>query len=182
MRFDKITEDERLWAVRYDGMDDNILYHSLHNWVDYSWLHDFFVSHASDLNNYFRITDLDQAIFDTISDAIQLHSVILDLSPERDLNALFRPLENYRSTEMVLGKEKAKGFRQSNHASWLRLYAIKLDDSAFLITGGAIKLTRTMKEREHTIRELNRLEEVRNYLIEHGVADYTGAKELFNNE
>ena len=70
MRFDRITEDERLWAVRYDGMDDNILYHSLHNWVDYSWLHDFFVSHASDLNNYFRITDLDQAIFDTIADGV----------------------------------------------------------------------------------------------------------------
>ena len=62
MRFDKITEDERLWAVRYDGMDDNILYHSLHNWVDYNWLREFFVSHAGDLSSYFHITDLDQDI------------------------------------------------------------------------------------------------------------------------
>lgn len=25
MTFDKITEDGRLWAVRYDGAEDNIL-------------------------------------------------------------------------------------------------------------------------------------------------------------
>lgn len=35
-----------------------------------------------------------------------------------------------------------------------------------MITGGAIKLTRTMQEREHTNEELIRLKQVRNYLKE----------------
>lgn len=182
MRFDRITEDDRLWAVHYDGMVDNILYHTFQNWVDYNWLLSFFLENSGDLQAFFHITNLDQAVFDTISDAVRLQGVILDLSPEVDLNTVFRPLENSRSSEMTLGKEKAKGYRQSNHASWLRLYAIKIDDDSFLITGGAIKLTRTMQEREHTVLELRRLELVRNHLIEIGVVDIQGIKDYNNGE
>ena len=52
--------------------------------------------------------------------------------------------------EMLLSREKAKGKRTSAHASWLRLYAIKLDPNIYLITGGAMKLTPTMQERTHS--------------------------------
>ena len=83
-------------------------------------------------------------------------------------------LRNGRMSEMMLSREKAKGARVSGHASWLRLYAIKLDDGIFLITGGAIKLTHLMQERQHTLIELRRMEMVRNYLIENGVIDSDG--------
>lgn len=78
----------------------------------------------------------------------------------------------------VLSREKAKGKRTSAHASWLRLYAIILDPNIYLITGGAIILTPTMQERTHTIRELQNLEKVRNYLIDNGVVDADGIKDL----
>ena len=48
---------------------------------------------------------------------------------------------------MILGKEKGRPNRQS----WLRLYAIKMNVGIYIITGGAIKHTRTMQEREHTL-------------------------------
>ena len=70
--------------------------------------------------------------------------------------------------------EKAKGERRSRHGSWLRIYAIKLEPGCYIITGGAIKLTRTMQEREHTLRELNKMEIVRNYLINEGAIDADG--------
>lgn len=60
------------------------------------------------------------------------------------------------------------------HASWLRIYAIKLEPGCYIITGGAIKLTRTMQEREHTLAELNKMESVRRFLVEGGVADADG--------
>ena len=82
---------------------------------------------------------------------------------------------------MTLGKEKAKPEQTNRHASWLRLYAIKLEPGCYIITGGAIKLTRTMQEREHTLRELNKMEFVRNHLLEQGVIDVAGFVEL-NNE
>ena len=45
---------------------------------------------------------------------------------------------------------------------------------ATLITGGAIKLTRTMQEREHTLNELNKMEQVRNFLISNQAIDADG--------
>lgn len=181
MRFDEITGDGRIWAARYDGMQDNILYYTFNNWLDLDWLRAFFSQHTTDLWKYFRIIDLDQAIFDSFADAVQLQSVILDLSPDADLDALFRPLDNNRISEMLLGKEKAKGFRISGHPSWLRLYALKLEPQVYIITGGAIKLTHTMSERQHTLDELQKLEKVRRFLIENGVVDLEGMVD-FSNE
>ena len=82
--------------------------------------------------------------------------------------------------EDVLSREKAKGSRRSRHASWLRLYALKFEPDTYLITGGAIKLTRTMEEREHTRNELIRMEQVRNFLLEQGVADLDGFKDTLS--
>ena len=60
------------------------------------------------------------------------------------LDRIFRPLHNSRTSEMLLGKEKA------------------------------IKLTRTMQEREHTLAELNKMEKVRNFLLDGGAIDAEG--------
>ena len=46
-----------------------------------------------------------------------------------------------------------------------------------LSTGGAIKLTPMMAEREHTLNELKRMELVRNYLMDNGIVDVDGIKE-----
>ena len=72
---------------------------------------------------------------------------------------------------MLLGKEKARLRNTQRHASWLRIYAIKLDPGIYIITGGAIKLTQTMQEREHTLVELARMEKVRRYLLDNDVVD-----------
>lgn len=95
----------------------------------------------------------------------------MDLSPDANLDHIFRPLENQRITEMLLGKEKARLRKTKGHASWLRIYAIKLEPGIYIITGGAIKLTRTMREREHTLVELAKMEEVRRYLLDNNIVD-----------
>ena len=112
-----------------------------------------------------------------VYDAASLSCLILDIRPNAKLDTLFRPLENQRIREMLLSREKAKGKRQTTHASWLRLYAIKLDKGIYLITGGAIKLTHLMSEREHTLNELKKMEMVRNYLLGNGIIDADGIKE-----
>ena len=72
---------------------------------------------------------------------------------------------------MLLGKEKTRLRNTPRHASWLRIYAIKLEPGIYVVTGGAIKLTRTMQEREQTQVELARMEKVRRYLIENEISD-----------
>lgn len=93
---------------------------------------------------------------------------------------MFRPLENSRTQEMALGKEKARLHNTPRHASWLRIYAIKLDPGIFIVTGGAIKLTATMQEREHTLQELLKMEKVRSYLLEQDVIDSDGFTDFMN--
>lgn len=83
---------------------------------------------------------------------------------------------------MSLGKEKAKGESLRYHSSWLRVYAIKIENGVYLVTGGAIKLTTTMSERSHTLAELAKLELVRNHLIDNGVFDKEGFNDYIKNE
>ncbi|MCM1169007.1 MAG: hypothetical protein NC324_03625 [Bacteroides sp.] len=87
MTFDDITEDGRLWAVRYDGDEDNVLYSLFDQWNDVVWLRNFFKANS------------------------------------------------------------------------------------YIITGGAIKLTATMQEREHTAVELIKIEKVRNFLLDEKIID-----------
>lgn len=177
MRFEDILHNGRLWAVVYDGDTQDILTKTFANWLDPGFLEEFFSRNIKDLEAYFHITNLDQAIYDTIADAASFSCLILDIRPDADLDILFRPLENQRIREMLLSREKAKGKRTSSHNSWLRIYAIKLEKGIYLITGGAIKLTPLMSEREHTLQELKKMEMVRNYLLDSGIIDVDGIKE-----
>ena len=69
MRFERILENGRLWAVMYDGDNVNIMEKVFTQWNDYEWLRAFFTKHAEDLSSYFHITDIDRAVFDTVDDA-----------------------------------------------------------------------------------------------------------------
>lgn len=117
---------------------------------------------------------------DTIDDSQELECVLLDLSPEADLSMLFRPLNNTEASDRMLQKEKARLKHRLKHSSWLRLYAVKLVTGVYIITGGAIKLTATMQEREHTKVELVKLEKVRHYLLDANIIDDEGFVEYLN--
>lgn len=170
MTFDKITEDGSLFAVRYDEDSDNIMEILFDQWSDVVWLRSFFINHFADLKNYFAIEDIHEAIQDTLDDNEILQRTILMLNVD-NLNQVFRPLDNMSTGLRILDKEKARPKSSSRHVSWLRLYAIKLDDRKFLITGGAIKLTHKMEEREHTAVELQKLDKVRRFLMAESVYD-----------
>ena len=152
----------------------------LGQWNDVAWLRSFFKQNIGDLAAYFKITDVNQAIYDTIEDSERLQCLIMDISPDADLDQIFRPLENQRMTEMLLGKEKARLKKKPGHASWLRIYAIKLEHGIYVITGGAIKLTRTMQEREHTLVELAKMERVRRYMLENNIVDMDSFQDYLN--
>lgn len=177
MKFVDILGDSRLWSVVYPDEDVDILTKTFRDWMDLDYLEVFFSENLNDLSSYFNITDIDTAIYDTLDDANHLRCLILDISPDTNLDNLFRHLENSRISEMILRREKAKG-GWKGHDSWLRLYALKVDEKSYLITGGAIKLTRTMEEREHTLRELTRMEQVRNFLLNEGATDIDGLIEV----
>ena len=182
MTFEKILEDNRLWAVRYDEESSNCFDILFSSWYDLNWLKSFFKENIADLSSFFHITDVYEAVMETIDEAKRLECLMLDIAPGANLDLLFKHLENSRFSEMSLGREKAYGDGSHRHPSWLRIYAIKIEPGVYLITGGAIKLTHEMKERSHTLAELAKMEQVRNYLLDQGVYDLDGFNDYIDNE
>ena len=106
MTFDDITNDGRLWAVRYDGEADNVLFSLFDQWNDVQWLRDFFKANSADLESYFKITNINDAIERTIEDSNRLEAIIMDISPEANLDLIFRPLSNSRIAECLLARRR----------------------------------------------------------------------------
>jgi hypothetical protein len=72
-------------------------------------------------------------------------------------------LNNFEYAIASLQKSKAR-----IRKGWLRLYAIRLAENCYLVTGGAIKLTQDMK-RAHLQDELKKLELAKQFLRDNGI-------------
>ena len=108
MTFDRILDDGRLWAVRYDEKEDNCFEELFGQWYDMQWLKSFFSENITDLESFFHITDVYEAVMETIEDASRLECLMLDITPDANLDILFRHLENYRFSEMSLGRKRQR--------------------------------------------------------------------------
>ena len=172
MKFERIIEGkDHLWAVRDMSKPKNELAALFQKWNDAEYLWDFFLENQNDLQEFFHIEKISEAVEDTIDDAEQLERLILEIPYTDNLDELFLPLSSADMTIRELAREKARNWNRPGHASWLRVYAIRLEKNVFVITGGAIKLTRTMQERSHTQAELDKLNQCRQYLASNGVFD-----------
>lgn len=109
MRFEDVLQNGRLWAVVYDGDQQDILSQTFTHWLDPAFLEDFFSRNSKDLEEYFHITNLDVAIYDTIEDAASLSCLILDIRPDANLDTLFRPLETSVSVRCFFQEKRQRG-------------------------------------------------------------------------
>lgn len=80
MRFKDILGNEKLWAVVYDGETEDVLTKTFSQWLDLNSLYDFFERNVADLAAYFHITDISQAVFETVSDALYESDAFRDQS------------------------------------------------------------------------------------------------------
>jgi hypothetical protein len=79
------------------------------------------------------------------------------------LQHLFKPLNNYEYAIAAHQKSKAR-IKQG----WLRVYAIRLAENCYLVTGGAIKLTNDMRAK-HLLHELMKLDQSKALLRNRGI-------------
>ena len=135
-----------------------------------------------DLREYYHIQKIRDAIQDTLCDADALERMILEFPATENLDNLFRPLSPDFDRAMELTREKARNWNRERHASWLRVYAIRLEKNVFVITGGAIKLTQTMQERPHTWEELKKMDRCREFLKTNGIFDQDSLIDYANEE
>lgn len=164
---------ENLTAIKYESNDSDELERLFDLWNDTEYLEEFFNANQADLA-YFNLT-IDEIIEYTIEEANLLSEKLFEAlqSNPISLETLFKNLDNSEARILSLTKQKAR-------RRWLRLYAIRIDFNVYLITGGAIKLTRTMEERPHTLEELYKLERCKKFLQANNVIDFDSFSEMLN--
>ena len=170
--------ENRLYAFWFDGDNGNIYAVTMEQLYDREWLWDFFNKHKQDLG-YFHVSDIYDAIERTIDDLDMIDDLLLDETT--DLDTYFQDLsQNHKDPFLQRNKGKLTCLSNMHYNSWVRFYAIRIEDGIYVFTGGTIKLTEKMQDREHTNQELKRLEQCRDYLLEQGICDFCGFYEFLN--
>lgn len=151
----------RLYSFHYNDESENELKRLLNLWNDPEYLHNFIYKHKHDIGNSVEVVI--QQILDNIE---ELEESLYELATGEfeKLDTFFKPLDNLEYHFRILSRQKGR-------KNYLRIYAIKIDENCFVITGGAIKFTHLMEERKHTINELKKLDRCKQFLNEHGVFD-----------
>ena len=155
---------EKLFAFHYNDIEGQDEYDRLlEKWNDPEYLMDF----ADKNKTYIANAGFTESEFieQVLLDAEVLEENLLQYKDnDFKIDSFFQPLHNeeYKCKSLSLQKKKCK---------LLRLYAIRIDENCFVITGGAIKLTRTMQEHPDTQQELKKLNNCKNYLQSEGVFD-----------
>jgi hypothetical protein len=160
---------ENLFSFHYQNEKENEFDRLMELWTDVGYLHDYATHNA--------ITDIQSFINDIIHDAEQIQDFLenIDQIDER-LEIYFQPLKlSGNSLTLVFQKGKM-------HRNRLRLYAIKVDENCFVITGGAIKMSQTMQEHPDTAQELVKLNRARTYLEQEGVQNEDAFLDFLNDE
>src|SRR5690606_234298 len=138
-------------------------------------LENFFEENKVDLNGEFWQMSVEDAVLKVLDEAQIFKEDILYYAEqgkndraEQLESYIFKPLHKdlYSNTRV---ESKAYGTEDGN--AMLRMYAIRLGKNQYIVTGGAIKLTKDLQKRERTARELDKLKLVSSYLKSIGIDD-----------
>lgn len=155
----------RLFAFQYKGEDDNEYDRLLDLWNDVEYIYDFLKANEKDIPTQLTLENLADKI---VADAEDLDDALIAITENKNktLSSFFKPLHNQEYKLKLLSLQKGRHY-------CLRIYAIKIDEDTFIITGGAIKLPlqHLMEDREHTRIELQKLENAKSYLKDNGIFD-----------
>lgn len=176
------NSEEGIWSIRSDGEPRNEFVRFFDLMKDVEWLYNFFDEHEDDLyDGFFGNWTIEMAVSRTLEEAKEIENILYAYSergfegPGKNLQHLFRPLNNFEYTITTHQKSKAR-----IRGGWLRLYAIRLAENCYLVTGGAIKLTPDM-QRSHLQNELKKLEWAKQLLRSHEIY-YTEDLNPYKNE
>lgn len=166
---------KKLYSMQFDDYDDEFS-RAFQFWNTPEALKDFFKEHENLLHSYSKfhcarnLCTVKKAIELTITGAAQLEKLIVDITNGENklehIQQIFEPLDNNAYKLVPLQKSKAKGEVKN---SWLRLYAIRIDDDCYVITGSAIKLCHRMNEVEYLKKELQKIDIAKRFLKDNGI-------------
>jgi hypothetical protein len=173
MKIVRIFADQ-LFAIHYDNEGENELDRLLQLWQDVSFLYQFVTQNQSDTPKNIPVEKLINQIID---DANDIDDVMIEIFEDnsRNFEEFFKPLNNQEYSIVKLSKQKGR-------KNYLRIYAIKIDQNCFVITGGAIKFHHLNDERPHTKKEMEKIARCRDYLNANNIFDVDSFYEFLDEE
>lgn len=169
--------DKVLYAIKYEGETKDEFRRLFDLWADPEYLEEFFEQNIEDITNgYYGTISVEGAIFETYDYAETFEKKLVDLSKLSTagklsgLENIFKPLDDLQPTVLQLNPSKSREI-------WLRIYALRVETNIYIITGGAIKLTKKMSDRPHTNEELRKIASCRDFLFANGIVDIEGVIE-----
>jgi hypothetical protein len=163
---------EKLYAVKYADDTSDAYNKCIESWTDVEYVREFVKKHQSDIKG----KDVNEIVNNIIEDAEDIDDLLYELSQSTDENIdeFFAPLRNSEYKVELLSRQKGRIHRKSD----TRIYGIKIESNCYVITGGAIKFTHFIDEREHTKQELKNINKVRDYLKDNQVIDKDTLQDL----
>jgi hypothetical protein len=168
--FVKEDSADGIWSIHFDNERQNEFDSFFDQMNDIPYLHKFFEENKIDLwSGFFGNITTAEAVQRTLSEVEEVEAALYNYTEHGFtgngicLQHLFKPLNNFEYAISSHQKSKARLKR-----SWLRIYAIRLDQNCYLVTGGAIKITYNM-ERIHLQKELLKLERAKTFLRNNGI-------------
>lgn len=152
---------ERLYSFKYDLHAVCVYHQKLWDWQDFEHIYEKAIENGID------ITNIDQFFNEIFFDREYFRKQIEFHANSNELFLLFKSLKNFSSTIESFEQSKAKVFvLPHKRLSRLRLYSLRVNNTCFVITGGAIKFTNEMKDHPDTLAELDALKNGRRFLID----------------
>ena len=99
-----------LWAVRDEAKEADELTMLFREWSNANYLLDFFLANIDDLQGFFHVEKISDAIKDTMEDARALERLILDFPYTEQLDGLFHPLSLADNRIHELTREKVRNW------------------------------------------------------------------------
>lgn len=157
-----------LFTFHYQGEVDNEYDRLMDNWTDVSFLRSYAKKN--------KVENINQFVKDRLKDAEQIQDLLEEITSNKEpLEYYFRTLFDNESGAKILSLQKGKIEKNG-----IRLYAIKIDENCFVITGGAIKMSQTMQDHPDSNEELKKIHRAKSFLQENTIVDKDSFYELIN--
>lgn len=179
---------EGIYAIREDNEKQDEFERNLNLWSDPEYVINYLVANKNYLQTaYYRNDSIDSLAAKIENEALEIERLMYTLAEEgfaksgKSLQNLFRPLDDLEYGLYLHQKSKAVISDHHFPRPTLRIYAIRIAPNAFIITGGAIKLTHQMKSHNDTSQELEKLKRTKTFLIANNLITEDDIK-LFTDE
>ena len=173
--FGQIETGNSLHAILYDGQNVDIYEQLMDNWFNPEWVRNYLTKNSDYLASGFYKGLINETACQIMDEAEEMEEILLGICDGSNKNGLknlgmfFKPLTDSDYKVSDIRKEKTSVKSRQFPKPFLRIYALRISQDLFIVTGGAIKLTQTMQQHADTKRELERISQAKDFLTSKGI-------------